>query len=53
VMNGGKSHRGIEGLVLERKALRVAATHSAAPAGRWARMIADGSTAVTSRSEGS
>jgi hypothetical protein len=31
----------------------VAATHCAAPAGRCARMTADGSTAVTSRSEGS
>ena len=30
-----------------------AATHGAAPAGRCARMTADGSTAVTSRSEGS
>jgi hypothetical protein len=28
-------------------------THGAAPAGRWARMTADGSTAVTSRSDGS
>ncbi len=31
----------------------VAATHRAAPAGRWARITADGSTAVTSRSGGS
>src|SRR4029450_5019488 len=31
----------------------VAATHGAASAGRCARMTADGSTAVTSRSEGS
>lgn len=30
-----------------------AATHGAEPAGRWPRMTADGSTAVTSRSVGS
>jgi len=48
VMNGGNSHRGVEGLVIERQVLGRSASGR-----RCERMSADGSTARTLRSGGS
>jgi hypothetical protein len=53
VMNSGKRHRYVEGLVCEWRVFRGSGTHLAVPAGRCTRMTADDSTAVTSRSKGS
>ena len=53
VVDGAEGHRGVEGLVGERQALRGGGHARRRALGRCARMTADGSTAVTSRPGGS
>jgi hypothetical protein len=52
-MNGGKAIAASKDWSSNGRLSAAAATHRAEPLGRCARMTADGSTAVTSRSEGS